>query len=970
MKRVNHFLSMLLLAFVALAPFGALNATAAESAPSSAVKSQEITWSADVHASYLICIDGNSAFNARPNNGTVLNIIQNSPDHTILATAVGAAGLGGALSADGTLTVFAPTDAAFQALPPGTIEAVLADVENLLTPILLYHVLGSTVLSTDLMDGQTAVTLNGQEIFVTINADGVFINDAQVTVADIIADNGVVHVIDAVLIPEAPATNTVWDVILNSPDHFTLTAAVLAAGLDDALSADGTLTVFAPTDAAFNALPAGTVPALLEDVELLTSILLYHVVGSTALSTDLSNGQVLTTLNGADVIVTINADGVFINDAEVTVADIVADNGVVHVIDAVLIPAEPEPCVDFEGGPYNDFNTTFGGAPVPNALGECPVNQITAFEAWASEAYSVNGFIAGTEYNFSICEGPSAGAWPVELTILDATNNVVASAVDCQITWTAPANGTYLIVINEAGACGTSTNTQTDNGYPTLTCTGSVLNTVWNIILNSDVHNTLETAVLAAGLDGALTSGESLTVFAPTDAAFAALPAGTLEALLADPEGALTQVLLYHVLGSTVLSSELSNGQVVTTLNGQDVTVTINAEGVFINDAQVIVADIVADNGVVHVIDAVLVPTEVAPCTTFVGGPYTNFNSLFGGAPVPNADGSCPVNQITTFEVWASEAYTVNGFVAGTEYTFSICDGPGAGTWDPELIVLSSTGEIIATAEGCTITWTSPADGTYIIGINEVGACGSASTNTQVDNGFPTLTCTGTTSLTVWDVIVNSDVHNTLEAAVLAANLNGALSADGTLTVFAPTDAAFAALPAGTVEALLADPAGDLTQILLYHVLGATVLSSDLSNGQTAVTLQGQSVTVTINANGVFINDARVTVADIVTDNGVVHVIDAVLLPNLISTNEVSNAFGGVSIFPNPASSVVYVDLSRLTKAAERVRLVDMMGRQVRDIVVDSDRLEVQTNDLPVGTYIFEFMIEGAIFHSKLSVNR
>ena len=284
--------------------------------------------------------------NAPPTN-TVVDIVVNSEDHTTLEAAVVAAGLVETLSGEGPFTVFAPTDAAFAALPEGTVEAVLADID-LLTAILTYHVVGSTALSTDLADGMMVTTLNGADVTVTINTDGVFINDAQVTVADLIADNGVVHVIDAVLLPPTPESNTVVDIIVNSEDHTTLEAAVVAAGLVETLSGEGPFTVFAPTDAAFAALPEGTVEAVLADIDLLTAILTYHVVGSTALSTDLADGMMVTTLNGADVTVTINTDGVFINDAQVTVADLIADNGVVHVIDAVLLPPTPDDVVEAE----------------------------------------------------------------------------------------------------------------------------------------------------------------------------------------------------------------------------------------------------------------------------------------------------------------------------------------------------------------------------------------------------------------------------------------------------------------------------------------------------------------------------------------------------------------------------------------------------------------------------------------------
>ena len=404
---------------------------------------------------------------------TVADIIVNSENHATLEAAVTAAGLADVLNGDGPFTIFAPTDAAFAALPAGAIDALLADPTGDLKNIILYHALGSKVMSTDLSDGQTATTLLGKDITVTINNDGVFINDAKVTVADIEADNGVVHVINAVL---TPPSNTVADIIANSADHTTLEAAIEAAGLTVTLKGDGPFTVFAPTDDAFAALPAGTVDALLADPNgALKDILLYHVLGAKVMSTDLSDGQTATTLLGKDITVTINNDGVFINDAKVTVADIEADNGVVHVIDAVLTP-------------------------------------------------------------------PS--------------------------------------------------------------------NTVADIIANSTDHTTLEAAIDAAGLTGTLKGEGPFTVFAPTDDAFAALPSGTVDALLADPTGALKDILLYHVLGAKVMSTDLSDGQTATTLLGKDITVTINNDGVFINDAKVTVADIEADNGVVHVISAVLTPDE------------------------------------------------------------------------------------------------------------------------------------------------------------------------------------------------------------------------------------------------------------------------------------------------------------------------------------------------------------------------
>ena len=153
-----------------------------------------------------------------------------------------------------TLLIVAAITAVVEALEI-TPEELLASED--LGAILQYHVVAGQALSTDLSDGQMIETLLGPDVTVTITMDGVFINDAQVTVADLTADNGVVHVIDAVLLPPAPPTTTVVDVIVSSPDHELLEAAVGAAGLVDALSAEGPFTVFAPTDAAVTALVAG-----------------------------------------------------------------------------------------------------------------------------------------------------------------------------------------------------------------------------------------------------------------------------------------------------------------------------------------------------------------------------------------------------------------------------------------------------------------------------------------------------------------------------------------------------------------------------------------------------------------------------------------------------------------------------------------------------------------------------------------
>ena len=207
---------------------------------------------------------------------------------------------------------------------------------------------------------------------------------------------------------------------------------------------------------------------------------------------------------------------------------------------------------------------------------------------------------------------------------------------------------------------------------------------------------------------------------------------------------------------------------------------------------------------------------------------------------------------------------------------------------------------------------------------------------------------------TVADVVINSESHTTLEAAVIAAGLAETLSGDGPFTVFAPTDAALAALPAGTVEALLADAEGALKDILLYHVLGSKVMSTDLSNGMSATTLLGKDITVTINENGVFINGAQVTVADIETDNGVVHVIDAVLVPSpTTNVGDDLRANATFTVYPNPAVSKVAVDFGTmdLTRNA-LLRIIRMDGSIMKTISVQSTRVDIALDSFVQGMYM------------------
>jgi transforming growth factor-beta-induced protein len=368
-------------------------------------------------------------------------------------------------------TVFGPTDAAFAKLGLNADNIATTFDTETLRSILWYHIARREYKAAQVIDLSELTMLNREKTFITVNDLGVFINGSKVIQTDVDADNGVIHVIDSVLL----APKDIVDTAVADGRFTTLVAAVQAAGLVETLKSEGPFTVFAPTDDAFAKLPAGTVETLLkpENLETLKQILLYHVVPGKVMAADVVTLSTAGTAAGIPVRIQVMDGKVYINDAQVIITDIVASNGVIHVIDSVLLP--PKDIVD-----------------------------------------------------------------------------------------TAIADGRF---------------------------------------------TTLVAALQAAGLVDTLKGPGPFTVFAPTDDAFAKLPAGTVEELL-KPENLelLQKILLYHVAPGFQFASDVVATDCIKTVNGLELEVKLMGGKVYINNAQVIITDIFTANGVIHVIDTVLVP--------------------------------------------------------------------------------------------------------------------------------------------------------------------------------------------------------------------------------------------------------------------------------------------------------------------------------------------------------------------------
>jgi len=274
---------------------------------------------------------------------SIVEIASGDANFSILVEALAKADLVTALQGDGPFTVFAPTNDAFEMLFNDLGVSGIADLSaDALKPILLYHVVAASAKASSLSTGyfESLNTINpgnlGASIFVQTES-GVMINGAsKVSTADIEASNGIIHVIDKVLLPP-----TVVDFAISNPNFSILVEAVVKAGLVDALSAEGPFTVFAPTNEAFEMLFTDLGVSGIADLtaDALTPILLYHVVSGNVNASQVTTGMVPTLNEDADLDIMASTSGVTINESSNVIAvDVQGSNGVIHVIDKVLLP--------------------------------------------------------------------------------------------------------------------------------------------------------------------------------------------------------------------------------------------------------------------------------------------------------------------------------------------------------------------------------------------------------------------------------------------------------------------------------------------------------------------------------------------------------------------------------------------------------------------------------------------------------
>jgi uncharacterized surface protein with fasciclin (FAS1) repeats len=564
----------------------------------------------------------------------LVDLARSDARFSVLAEAIAAADLSTTLSGPGPYTVFAPTDAAFTALLADlklTKAQLLAD-KALLRAVLQYHVLAGEVPRAAVPLGRAITPVGGGFFKVDSQGGALVVTDgrnrtASITETDLVATNGLLHVVDKVLLP---ADKNVVQTAQSAPAFSTLVEAVVAANLQGTLSGNGPFTVFAPTNAAFAAALTElgvSKAALFADTALLTKILTYHVVPSRVLKAEVPVGAAITTVEGQTF--TVDAS-LAITDrlgrkAAITGTDVLTSNGVIHTIDKVILPSD----VTLPG--QRTLVQQLQAMPQFSILVEAVVAAGLQDALSAAGPLTVfaptNTAFAALLAELGVTKDQLLANKPLLTAVLQyhvLGSQVLSSQVPVGKAIAPLAGGIFKIDANAGALVVTDgRNRMSTIGFTDLRVKNGVIHSLDKVLLpaNQNIVQTaialpqfsiLVEAVVAAGLQDALAAPGPLTVFAPTNDAFAALLAelGVSKTDLLANKPLLTQVLTYHVVPGRVLKADVPVNTPITTLQGD--SFTVNASLAITDQrarrAGITATDVLTSNGVIHVIDKVILP--------------------------------------------------------------------------------------------------------------------------------------------------------------------------------------------------------------------------------------------------------------------------------------------------------------------------------------------------------------------------
>ncbi|GAA0813678.1 hypothetical protein GCM10009111_09440 [Colwellia asteriadis] len=583
--------------------------------------------------------NNNSTPPEQPVAVTIVDAAVANGNFTTLVAALQATGLDATLAdKNAKFTVFAPTDDAFDLLGEEAVTALLADTDRL-SDILTYHVISGEVDAATAIAsaGQLVEMVNGDSVGLSLDGDMLLVNTATVTITDLTTDNGIIHVIDAVLMPPAEMgtpTSNIVETAVAAGNFTTLVTALQAANLDTVLAdTSKKFTVFAPTDAAFAMIDEKTLAAIIADQEVLTNILLQHVIADAEVDSVTAyslNDIMVETASGANITIDINSetDMLTFGGVNIVTKDIYTTNGIIHVIDAVIVadvelPTVPMSLVDVavENGNFTTLVTALQATGLDTVLADLDTDYTVFAPSDAAFAKLPEGTVAALLNDTDTLSNillyhvvPGKVMSDAAVAIASSDNNQVVTANSAQVALSFTDG---MLFVN--GAKVSAADVMADNGIIHVvdnvilppTAKGTPTDSIVDIAVANTNLSTLVDALTTADLVTTLADETAtFTVFAPTNDAFAKLEPAVLNALLADTD-ALTSVLLKHVVSDVEINSVAAygaNGTMLTTAAGDMISVGINAETgmLMIGDTNVIMTDIYATNGVIHIIDTVI----------------------------------------------------------------------------------------------------------------------------------------------------------------------------------------------------------------------------------------------------------------------------------------------------------------------------------------------------------------------------
>ncbi|KAM8854602.1 periostin, osteoblast specific factor b isoform 2-T2 [Synchiropus picturatus] len=508
------------------------------------------------------------------------------------------------IEGSGSYTFFAPSNEAWDLLDDDMRNALVSNVNIELYNALHYHMSNKRLLTKDLKNGMTVTSMyNDLGLHINHYSNGIVtVNCARIIHGNQVATNGVVHVVDRVI---SAIGRTIQDVIEVDDDLSTLSDVALNAGLMEKLGQEGHYTVFAPTNEAFERLGIDVLERLQDDKKVLQAMLKYHILDSVQCSEAIMSGSTYETLEGNNIVIGCDGDSLTVNGVKmVRKKDIVTTNGVIHLIDEVLMPDSAKQVVELVGASQSTFGNMISDMGFAAAMRPqleytllAPVNSVFTDEVMTMDQRYLKLILENHILKNKITLGQLYNGQRLE-TIMGKWLRVFI----------------YRTAVCIENACLIRGSKEGSNGALHLmrTLLKPAQKTMYEILMEHGGFKIFLSLMETAGLTEVLRQEGDFTLFAPSDKAFEGLSTSDMELLKSDVN-ALRTILLYHINGGIFIGGGLETGvtNLLKSLQGSNLRVIFANNTMQVNSVQVPESDIMATNGVVHFVNRLLYPADV-----------------------------------------------------------------------------------------------------------------------------------------------------------------------------------------------------------------------------------------------------------------------------------------------------------------------------------------------------------------------